>query len=196
MKRNRKFMNEPPAAKTFRTAASSAVLNPLKDKGLIRAAAIAAARELVAEHATFTGAQFSRRVIEHMGYGREFAVNDQGTRTRLHSKDVKLAAFEAVGVGSDWLKAHEVKPGPAVAVVLPELPAGGTLPRLLSVEELGALHARVAEADADTLLRRGALLIPSVLTPSQAEECLLALGAVGALEKKELPLHTNPIPLT
>ena len=81
---------------------AAAVSNPLKDKERIRAAAVAAARELVAEEARFTGAQFSRKVLEKMGCGREFAVNDQGTRTRLHSKDVKLAAFEAVGVGGAW----------------------------------------------------------------------------------------------
>ena len=128
MKRTKRKTDEPAPAKAPKTAASSseplsaAVPNPLKDKALIQAAAIAAARELVAGCATFTGAQFSRRVIEQMGYGREFAVNDQGTRTRLHGKDVKLAAFEAVGAGvdgvglegcsswaSEWLKAHEVK---------------------------------------------------------------------------------------
>ena len=134
MKRTQRA-DTPLAAKALKTVASSSVTvpNPLKDKALIQAAAIAAARELVAEGATFTGAQFSRRVIERMGYGREFAVNDQGTRTRLHSKDVKLAAFEAAlatsgslrGAGGEWLKTHEVKPGPAVAVVLPELPVGG-----------------------------------------------------------------------
>ena len=121
MKRTQRT-GEPLAAKAPKTVASSSdpVPNPLKDKAFIRAAAIAAARELVAGCAEFTGAQFSRRVMEKMGYGREFAVNDQGTRTRLHSKDVKLAAFEAVGAGFDgvgvkgcnswalaWLKAHE-----------------------------------------------------------------------------------------
>jgi len=200
MKRTQRA-DTPLAAKALKTVASSSVTvpNPLKDKALIQAAAIAAARELVAEGATFTGAQFSRRVIERMGYGREFAVNDQGTRTRLHSKDVKLAAFEAAlatsgslrGAGGEWLKTHEVKPGPAVAVVLPELPIGGAPPRQLSAAELGALQARVAAADTDALRRRGGLLIPGLLTPGQAEECLLALGAEGALEKKELLLRTS-----
>ena len=200
MKR-RKGTCEPLAAKAPKTAASFSdpVPNPLKNKALIRAAAIAAARELVDGDATFTGAQFSRRVIDKMGYGREFAVNDQGTRTRLHSKDVKLAAFEAVfgedgrgrQVCGEWLKAHEVKPGPAVAVVLPQLPAGGEPPRQLSAAELGALRARVAAADADALRRRGGLLIPGLLTPGQAEECLLALGAEGALEGKELLLRAS-----
>jgi hypothetical protein len=149
---------------------AAAVSNPLKDKERIRAAAIAAARELVAEEARFTGAQFSRKVLEKMGCGREFAVNDQGTRTRLHSKDVKLAAFEAVGVGGAWLKAHEVKPGPAVPVALPELPppGDGTPPSPLSEEEHSAMRARLGEADAAELERRGALLIPGLLTPMQA----------------------------
>ena len=99
MKRTKRKIDAPAPVKAPKTAASSseplsaAVPNPLKDKALIQAAAIAAAQELVAGCATFTGAQFSRRVIEKMGYGREFAVNDQGTRTRLHGKDVKLAAF-------------------------------------------------------------------------------------------------------
>ena len=206
MKRCTKRTDEPLAAKALKTGASSSdpVPNPLKDKALIQAAAIAAAREFVNGDATFTGAQFSRRVIEKMGYGREFAVNDQGTRTRLHSKDVKLAAFVAVGIGHEgiglkycnswaleWLKAHEVKPGPAVAVVLPQLPAGGAPPRQLSAAELGALRARVAAADVEGLRRRGGLLIPGLLTPGQAEECLLALGAEGALERKELLLRAS-----
>ena len=205
MKRTKRT-GEPLAAKAPKTAASSSdpVPNPLKDKALIRAAAITAARELVAGCAEFTGAQFSRRVMEKMGYGREFAVNDQGTRTRLHSKDVKLAAFEAAGAGVEgvgvkgcnswaleWLKAHEVKPGPAVAVDLPQLPAGGAPPRQLSAAELGALRARVAAADVEALRRHGGLLIPGLLTPGQAEECLLALGTEGALERKDQLLRAS-----
>ena len=129
-------------------------------------AAIAAARELVADNAKFTGAQFSRKVLEKLGFGREFAVSDQGTRTRLHCKDVKLSAFEAAGVGGSWLKEHEVKPGPAVPVTLPELPApaGDYAPRPLSAAELSALHGRCASADVAELTRRGALLIPGLLT--------------------------------
>ena len=211
MKRTKRKTDEPAPAKAPKTAASSseplsaAVPNPLKDKALIQAAAIAAARELVAGCATFTGAQFSRRVIEQMGYGREFAVNDQGTRTRLHGKDVKLAAFEAVGAGvdgaglkgcsswaSEWLKAHEVKPGPAAPVALPELPAGEAPPRQLSAAELSAMRAKVAAVDADALRERGALRIPGLLTPGQAEECLRALGAEGALVTKALLLRGEP----
>ena len=214
MKRTKGKIDAPSPVKAPKTAASSseplsaAVPNPLKDKALIQAAAIAAARELVAGCATFTGAQFSRRVIEKMGYGCEFAVNDQGTRTRLHVKDVKLAAFEAVGAGfdgvglkgcsslaSEWLKAHEVKPGPAAPVALPELPAGGAPPRQLSAAELSAMRARVADASADALREHGALRIPGLLTPGQAEECLLALGAEGALATKALLPLALPLPL-
>ena len=215
MKRTKRKIDEPAPAKAPKTAGgvivasseplSAAVPNPLKDKALIQAAAIAAARELVAGCATFTGAQFSRRVIEQMGYGREFAVNDQGTRTRLHGKDVKRAAFEAVGAGvdgvglegcsswaSEWLKAHEVKPGPAAPVALPELPAGEAPPRQLSAAELSAMRARVAAVDAHALRERGALRIPGLLTPGQAEECLRALGAEGALATKALLLRGEP----
>lgn len=210
IKRTKRKIDAPATVKAPKTVVSSSDLsavvpNPLKDKAFIQAAAKAAARELVAGCDTFTGAQFSRRVIEEMGYGREFAVNDQGTRTRLHGKDVKLAAFEAVGAGFDgvglkgcrswaleWLKAHEVKPGPAAPVALPELPAGGAPPRQLSAAELSAMRSRVAAADAEALRERGALRIPGLLTPGQAEECLLALGAEGALATKELLLRGEP----
>jgi hypothetical protein len=197
-------------AKEKRAAASAATCaaprskaaatgNPLKERSLIVRGSELAARELVASGKPFTGAAYSRLVLQKMGY-TEWAVNDQGTRTRLHAKEVKLAAFKRAGADEKWLSSREMgklggpKRDPPLPVLLPPLPTAEeselvSSPSVPTAEELQ--HQLEHHADAARLLSEGVLRIPSLLSAQQAREVLLALGAPGALEDKEQVLRAS-----
>lgn len=180
------------------------VANPLKDTQRIRAAMNVVAKSLVDEinsgtRESFRACDFAREVYRAMGF-RNFAYNDTGCRMRLHEPKSKEAAFLLAGVSSTrvdirkkktdkekkrlkWLIEHELSAKPTV-VVVPQLPTG-QLTTPSAPPSASALAAQLADVSRADLEERGAILIPGLLTPQQAHECLIALGQNGALEKHE-----------
>ena len=119
-------------------------------------------------------------MLENMGF-TEWAYNDQGTRTRLHSPDLKLPAFEAAGVNQQWLDKHTLGKGagklpPARPVPVPELPTGD-IPSEPTIPSATALQRRLSAADHAVLEREGVLLIKGLLSKKEAREVLLSFGA-------------------
>ena len=158
----------------------SVAANPLKDPTRIKAASLKAARHFVKSGRPFAGSDWSRTVLENMGF-TEWAYNDQGTRTRLHSPDLKLPAFEAAGVNQQWLDKHTLGKGagklpPARPVPVPELPTGG-IPSEPTIPSAAALQRRLSAADHAVLEREGVLLIKGLLSKKEAREVLLSFGA-------------------
>jgi hypothetical protein len=158
--------------------------NPLKDAKRIQDASKAAARQFVESGKPFAGSDWSRAVLERMGFTK-WAYNDQGTRTRLHARELKLSAFKAAGVDEKWLDEHTLGSGaharagplpPAVPVALPELPAEEP-PSKPSVPSAADLQVRLSAAERTVLEEDGVLRIAGLLSKREAREVLLALGA-------------------
>ena len=177
----------------------AAAANPLKDTQRIRDAMVVVAQSLVDEirsgtRESFRPCDFARKVYGTMGF-ENFAYNDTGCRVRLHEPKSKEAAFLLAGVAKTkveikkkkrlkWLVEHELSAKKPTDVVVPQLPTG-LLTNPSAPPSASALAARLADVSRADLEERGAILIPGLLTLQQAQECLLALGQNGALEKHE-----------
>ena len=166
----------PTVTDASRKKAKATAINPLKESDVLQRGMQLAAAKLQGQPCS--AVEWCRLVYEQLGYA-DFAVNDTGTRVRLHDANAKRKAFAACGLSApEFIK----KPTDAI----PELPPiPGPAPTKFSVPSATDLLSKLSQCNISQLMERGVLRIPSLLTPQQACETLQALSDPKALTKKK-----------